>query len=74
MVAGRVWSAGIDGRELGACENQVMVVNVYNEGNGNVRLRYLSDAPVIPGSDKEEPRLEDLYLWLFPESAGKERM
>ncbi|MCI9491241.1 ABC transporter ATP-binding protein [Lachnospiraceae bacterium 48-42] len=74
MVAGRVWSAGIDGRELGACENQVMVVNVYNEGNGNVRLRYLSDAPVIPGSDKEEPRMEDLYLWLFPESAGKERM
>lgn len=74
MVEGKVWSAGIDGRELSVYENQVPIVNVYNEGNGDMRVRYLSKTAVIPGSKSEEPRMEDLYLWLFPESAGKEEM
>lgn len=69
MVEGKVWSASVDGREVGAYEHQVPVVNVYNEGNGDVKMRYLSEMPVIPGSVSEEPRMEDLYLWLFPESA-----
>lgn len=72
MVAGKVWSADIDGREFAAYEHQILMVNVYNEGNGDVKVRYLSDKPVIPGSKNEEPRMEDLYLWLFPESAKEE--
>lgn len=72
MVAGKVWSADIDGREFAAYEHQILMVNVYNEGNGDVKVRYLSDMPVIPGSKSEEPRMEDLYLWLFPESAKEE--
>lgn len=69
MVEGKVWSADIDGRELAVYEHQFLMVNVYNEGNGDVKVRYLSKKPVIPGSRKEEPRMEDLYLWMFPESA-----
>lgn len=72
MVAGKVWSADIDGRELGVYERQVPMVNVYNEENGKVKVRYLAETDVIPGSVSEEPRMEDLYLWLFPESSEKE--
>lgn len=72
LVDGKVWSADIDGRELGAYEHKVSVVNVYNEGNGDVSVRYLAKAPVIPGSQSEKPRMEDLYLWMFPESGKKE--
>ena len=32
-----------------------------------VTLRYLADAPQLPDSIPAQPRLEDLYLWLFPE-------
>ena len=71
MVAGKVWSASIDGRELGVYEHRVPMVNVYNEENGDVKVRYLAETEVIPGSKSEEPRMEDLYLWLFQES-GKE--
>ncbi len=71
MVAGKVWSASIDGRELGVYEHRVPMVNVYNEENGDVKVRYLAETEVIPGSKSEEPRMEDMYLWLFPES-GKE--
>ena len=72
MVAGKVWSSDIDERELSAYGQQILMVNVYNQGNGDVRVRYLADTPVIPGSKSEEPRMEDLYLWLFPESAKEE--
>lgn len=72
MVSGRVWSASIDGRELGVYEHKVPMVNVYNEENGDVKVRYLSETAVIPGSRNEDPRMEDLYLWLFPESAQEE--
>lgn len=72
MVAGKVWSSDIDERELSAYGQQILMVNVYNQGNGDARVRYLADTPVIPGSKSEEPRMEDLYLWLFPESAKEE--
>lgn len=71
MVSGKVWSANIDSRELEEYEHRIPMVNVYNEENGDVKVRYLAETEVIPGSESEEPRMEDLYLWLFPES-GKE--
>ena len=72
MAAGKVWSASIDSRKLGEYEHRVSMVNVYNEENGNVKVRYLANTAVIPGSAGEEPRMEDLYLWLFPESADED--
>lgn len=71
-VEGKVWTACIDGRDLQAYEHKVLMVNVYNGGDGSLNLRYLSQNPVIPGSQEAEARMEDLYLWLFPESAGEE--
>ena len=72
MAAGKVWSASIDSRKLGVYEHRVSMVNVYNEENGNVKVRYLANTAVIPGSAGEEPRMEDLYLWLFPESVDED--
>lgn len=38
-----------------------------SEDNGQVSIRYLSETPKIKGSVAEPPRLEDLYLWYFPQ-------
>lgn len=32
-----------------------------------VSIRYLAKKPVIEGTKECAPKLEDLYLWLFPE-------
>lgn len=66
LVEGKVWSAVIDSRELPVYEERVSIVNVYNESSGDLSIRYLSDTPVINGAEPASPRLEDLYLWLFP--------
>lgn len=51
-----------------------MPINVYNKEDGDLQVRYLADTAVIPGSIKTEPRMEDLYLWLFPEHAREEEV
>jgi ABC-2 type transport system ATP-binding protein len=33
-------------------------------------LRYLAEIPLIPDSCPAEPKLEDLYLWLFPQEGS----
>ena len=71
-VDGKVWNAQIDPRELAAFEQRVPILNVYNKEDGDLQVRYLADTAVIPGSIKTEPRMEDLYLWLFPEHAREE--
>ena len=73
-VDGKVWNAQIDPRELAAFEQRVPILNVYNKEDGDLQVRYLADTAVIPGSIKTEPRMEDLYLWLFPEHAREEEV
>lgn len=68
MVEGKVWSGSIPAGQLAKYEKELRIVNLRNEENGNISLRYLSEIPEIPGSVPVVPRLEDLYLWLFPES------
>ena len=72
LVNGKVWNAVIPAEDLPACERRLSIVNLRNEENGNISLRYLSDAPLIPDSHLANPRLEDLYLWLFPQENRKE--
>ena len=36
-----------------------------------VLLRYVADSPAVAGSEFAEPRLEDLYLWLFQAERGQ---
>lgn len=67
MVEGKVWTGSIPLEQLAAYERKLQIVNLKNEENGKVSVRYLSEDPGITDSRKEVPRLEDLYLWLFPE-------
>ena len=51
-------------------EREVQVVNLKNEPDGTTALRYLADEKKTKDSSLAEPRLEDLYLWLFPQESG----
>ena len=64
-VEGKVFTALVPDAFLGRVEREVRVVSLKNEGGGQTRVRYVADAPLLRGSEFAEPRLEDLYLWLF---------
>ncbi len=66
QMEGRVFEASIDPRDLSRLEEKVQVVNVRNEADGSVSLRYLGTPDDIPQARPQDPRLEDLYLELFP--------
>ncbi|MDO4175665.1 MAG: ATP-binding cassette domain-containing protein, partial [Eubacteriales bacterium] len=72
QMDGKVWTSCIDASELLRYERQVCVVSVRNEADNQVSIRYLSEMPIIPLSAPAEPRLEDLYLWLFPQDVHQE--
>lgn len=64
-VEGKVFTALVPDAFLGRVESEVRVVSLKNEGGGQTLVRYVADAPLLRGSEFAEPRLEDLYLWLF---------
>ena len=66
QMKGRVFEAVIDPQALSHLEKKVRVVNVRNEADGSVLLRYLGGPDDLPQAKPQEPRLEDLYLELFP--------
>lgn len=66
-MEGRIWTVCVDAADVPKYEHMMCIASLRNEANNQVSLRYLSDAPVIPLSAQAEPRLEDLYLWLFPQ-------
>lgn len=68
MVYGKVWSTVIPMKSLPEFEKKLHIVNLKNEDADNVSIRYLSEKPLAPDSALETPRLEDLYLWLFPQN------
>ncbi len=43
------------------------MINQRSEDDGQVSIRYLSETPEISGAVAVSPRLEDLYLWYFPQ-------
>ena len=67
QIEGKVWQGSAPAGELPRWEHRLQVVNLRNEPDGTVTLRYLAEAAQLPGSIPAQPRLEDLYLWLFPE-------
>lgn len=67
QIEGKVWQGSAPAGELPRWEHRLQVVNLRNETDGTVTLRYLAEAPQLPGSIPARPKLEDLYLWLFPE-------
>ncbi len=65
-IAGKVWTARIPAAELPRWEQTLIIASLKNEPDGSVTLRYLADQSAVSGSTPCEPRLEDLFLWLFP--------
>ena len=63
----KVWSTVIPEQDLHNFEKKMRIVSIRNEEDQMVSVRYLSERPVTADSRECEPRLEDLYLWLFPE-------
>ncbi len=67
MVEGKVWNCTIPVSELPEYENTLQIINLRNEGENNVSIRFLADKPLIGNAVQVLPRLEDLYLYLFPQ-------
>ena len=66
-VDGKVWQAAVRQEEAARYEAELQVVNMHNREDGKVVIRYLAEREAVPHSKQVEPRLEDLYLWLFPD-------
>ena len=71
-VEGKVFTALVPDGELARVEREVRVVSLKNEGGAQTMVRYVADAPLLRDSEMAEPRLEDLYLWLFKDERRQE--
>lgn len=65
-IEGKVWNCTVPVRMIPELEARLRIINQRGEDNGQVSIRYLSERAVIDNSVAATPRLEDLYLWLFP--------
>lgn len=63
----KVYESVISPQELSVWEQKVHVVNLRNESDGRVSLRYIGTQEDLPNASSVEPHLEDLYLHLFPQ-------
>ena len=68
QIEGKGWTCTIPARDLDKYELRLRIINQRGEDNNQVSIRYLSDKSEIEGSITISPRLEDLYLWLFPQA------
>lgn len=67
QVEGKVWSCKVLSNKLSMYEMKLRIVNQRSEENNMVSIRYLADESQVSESVMVQPRLEDLYLWLFPQ-------
>lgn len=67
MVEGKVFRCTVSQEEFAKWEQSLRIVNIKNEADGRISLRYLSDEPQTGHEVCADPRLEDLYLWMFPQ-------
>lgn len=72
LVDGKVWTVRIPMTRLSEYEHRLPIVNIRNEDDGQISIRYLADAPCSEDSKPAAPHLEDLYLWLFPQETNNE--
>ena len=70
QMHGKVFQAVIPPQELHMWESdpKVQIVNLRNEEDGRICLRYLGNQEDIPNAVAQNPHLEDLYLHLFPKT------
>lgn len=67
LAAGKVFTCTVPADRMPMYEVQLRIINQRNEGNNQVSIRYLADEAQTNDSVMVSPRLEDLYLWLFPQ-------
>lgn len=68
QMQGKVFESQVDPHRLPQWEHKVQIVNLRNEADGSISLRYLGTQADIPDARPVEPHLEDLYLELFPKT------
>ena len=66
---GKVWEATVPAERAEELEATLTVGNGRHAEGGHVLLRYVADEPQVPGSAPVEPTLEDLYLYVFRDTA-----
>lgn len=67
QIEGKVWSCVVPAEKMIEYEMRLHIINQRNEDNDRISIRYLAEQSAIDGSVTVTPRLEDLYLWLFPQ-------
>ena len=73
LVEGKVWTCTVPAQAVAEYERRLRIVSLRNEHDGSVSVRYLAKKPCNDHSAAAVPRLEDLYLWMFPQSGGADR-
>ena len=68
QIEGKVWNAIIPAHKLPEYEMRLRIINQRGEDHDTISIRYLADNSEIDSSTPATPRLEDLYLWLFPQT------
>ena len=69
LVEGKVWGCTISAEAVPEYESRLQIISLRNENDGSVSIRYLAEHPCNANSVPVAPRLEDLYLYLFPQSS-----
>lgn len=67
QIEDKVWSCVVPAHKMMDYEMRLRIINQRGEDNNQISIRYLADHSEVAGSIPAEPRLEDLYLWLFPQ-------
>lgn len=61
-------------RTIPELEMKLRIINQRGENNEQVSIRYLSENKETENSKMTSPRLEDLYLWQFPNQEKDKEM
>lgn len=71
LMHGKVYECVLSPEIFPRYEKNVNIVNLRNEENGNLYLRFLGEQSAIPGAVPCTPCLEDLFLHLFPQESAR---
>lgn len=71
LAEGKVWSCTVPTGTVQKYEDKLQIVSLRNEDGGRTSIRYLAERPYTADSVSMAPRLEDLYLLLFPQNIGE---
>ena len=69
-AAGRVWTLRADDRTVQEIGSRYCVANIRHDG-ALIELRVISDERPHPAAEEASPTLEDAYLYVFGEEAGR---